>query len=86
MQTRSKGVTNMVQSKALPFLEAPKKLDGSLVGDFGFDPMGISDQVTGLGQDGVGIDRSGRIALLSSVWHPRIHARRPTPHHTGGQP
>jgi hypothetical protein len=39
-QTRAKGVVSMVQSKALPFLEAPKKLDGSLVGDFGFDPMG----------------------------------------------
>lgn len=34
----------MAKSKALPFLEAPKKLDGSLVGDMGFDPMGISDQ------------------------------------------
>jgi len=44
--TRARGVVSMVQSKALPFLAAPKKLDGSLVGDFGFDPMGISDQVS----------------------------------------
>jgi hypothetical protein len=36
---------SMAQSKALPFLKAPAKLDGSLAGDFGFDPMGISDQV-----------------------------------------
>lgn len=48
----------MVQSKALPFLEAPKKLDGSMVGDFGFDPMGLTDQVNwggevGLFKDGV---------------------------------
>lgn len=43
--TRARGVMSMAQSKALPFLKAPAKLDGSLAGDFGFDPMGISDQV-----------------------------------------
>jgi len=32
----------MVQSKALPFLEAPANLDGSMVGDNGFDPLGLS--------------------------------------------
>jgi hypothetical protein len=45
--TRARGVMSMAQSKALPFLKAPAKLDGSLAGDFGFDPMGISDQVGG---------------------------------------
>lgn len=43
--TRARGVMSMAQSKALPFLKAPAKLDGSLAGDYGFDPMGISDQV-----------------------------------------
>lgn len=47
--TRTRGVVSMQkQSRALPFLKAPAKLDGSLVGDFGFDPMGISDQVANL--------------------------------------
>jgi hypothetical protein len=31
------------KSKALPFLEAPANLDGSMAGDMGFDPMGISN-------------------------------------------
>jgi len=33
----------MVQSQALPFLEAPPKLDGSMVGDVGFDPLNLSE-------------------------------------------
>lgn len=33
----------MIQSKALPFLEAPPKLDGTLAGDNGFDPWGFSE-------------------------------------------
>ena len=31
------------KSKAIPFLDAPPKLDGTLAGDYGFDPMGISE-------------------------------------------
>jgi hypothetical protein len=34
-QGRTKGVATMAISKAIPFLQAPAKLDGSLVGDFG---------------------------------------------------
>lgn len=34
------------KSKALPFLEAPSKLDGSAVGDFGFDPLGFTDTLS----------------------------------------
>jgi hypothetical protein len=30
------------KSKAVPFLSRPEKLDGSLPGDVGFDPLGIS--------------------------------------------
>lgn len=30
-------------SPAVPFLERPKKLDGTLPGDVGFDPLGFSD-------------------------------------------
>ena len=35
-------------SKAIPFLTVPEKLDGSMVGDMGFDPMGLSDIQTDL--------------------------------------
>ena len=31
------------KSRALPFLESPAKLDGTLIGDFGFDPLGFTD-------------------------------------------
>jgi len=31
-----------VASKALPFLEAPSTLDGTMAGDVGFDPLGLS--------------------------------------------
>jgi hypothetical protein len=30
------------QSRAIPFLKAPPSLDGSMVGDVGFDPLGFS--------------------------------------------
>ncbi|EWM24914.1 light-harvesting protein [Nannochloropsis gaditana] len=62
--TRARGVVSMVQSKALPFLAAPKKLDGSLVGDFGFDPMGISDQVANLKYVRAAELKHGRVAML----------------------
>merc|ERR1719231_1718514 len=32
----------MRQSEALPFLEAPPQLDGSMAGDVGFDPLNLS--------------------------------------------
>lgn len=31
------------KSRAVPFLDAPKALDGSMVGDVGFDPLKLSD-------------------------------------------
>jgi len=30
-------------SKSIPFLTRPEKLDGSMPGDMGFDPMGLSE-------------------------------------------
>ncbi|GJQ08463.1 hypothetical protein GpartN1_g254.t1 [Galdieria partita] len=33
------------KSRALPFLEAPRKLDGKIPGDAGFDPLYISDNM-----------------------------------------
>jgi len=60
----------MAKSKALPFLEAPPKLDGSMAGDVGFDPLGLSEI------DDVGIDlywmreaelKHGRVAMLAAA-------------------
>lgn len=31
------------RSQAVPFLKQPKKLDGSMAGDIGFDPLGLSE-------------------------------------------
>lgn len=33
------------KSKALPFLESPATLDGSMIGDFGFDPLGLTENI-----------------------------------------
>mmetsp|Transcript_8823 Transcript_8823/g.23158 ORF Transcript_8823/g.23158 Transcript_8823/m.23158 type:complete len:208 (+) Transcript_8823:395-1018(+) len=33
------------KSKAVPFLPRPKNLDGSMVGDVGFDPLGFSNYI-----------------------------------------
>lgn len=33
----------MAKSPSLPFMDAPAKLDGSMAGDKGFDPLGLSD-------------------------------------------
>ena len=34
---------NAEMSKSIPFLTRPEKLDGSMPGDMGFDPMGLSE-------------------------------------------
>merc|ERR1712083_136323 len=38
-------VSMMAKSKAIPFLDAPPALDGSMVGDQGFDPLLLSNVV-----------------------------------------
>lgn len=58
------------RSKSLPFLLKPAKLDGSLAGDEGFDPLGLSNI------DDLGIDlywlaeaelKHARVAMLAVV-------------------
>jgi light-harvesting complex I chlorophyll a/b binding protein 1 len=71
---------NAVPSKALPFATAPATLDGSLLGDVGFDPLGFSTVPVGpwfqgvVGRDNVPSDLTwyreaelihGRIAQLA---------------------
>jgi light-harvesting complex I chlorophyll a/b binding protein 1 len=38
----SKTAVSMQMSPSVPFLKQPKALDGSMVGDVGFDPLGLS--------------------------------------------
>ena len=54
-------------SKSLPFLVKPEKLDGSMAGDVGFDPMGLSDIQTDLKYARWSELKHGRIAMLAIV-------------------
>jgi len=58
------------KSTSMPFLECPPKLDGSMAGDVGFDPLGLSNI------DDVGIDlywmreaelKHGRVAMMAAA-------------------
>ncbi|KAL7460730.1 hypothetical protein ACHAXS_001174 [Conticribra weissflogii] len=58
-------------SKSIPFLTVPEKLDGSMPGDMGFDPMGLSDIQTDLRYARWGELKNGRVAMLAvlgMVW------------------
>ena len=57
-------------SLSMPFLEQPKNLDGSMAGDVGFDPLGLSEI------DDLGVDlywlreaelKHGRVAMLATI-------------------
>lgn len=55
------------KSKALPFLDAPAKLDGSLIGDFGFDPLGLTDTLQDTAYVQAAEIKHGRVAMLATV-------------------
>lgn len=69
----SSSVTMMAaRSKSIPFLIQPAKLDGSMAGDEGFDPLGLSNIDSG----GLGIDlywmreaelKHARVAMLATL-------------------
>ena len=52
------------KSKALPFLEQPKKLDGSMVGDFGFDPLGLTETLADTKYVQAAELKHGRVAMV----------------------
>lgn len=64
--TSARPTVTMIASKAIPFLEAPAKLDGTRVGDSGFDPLYLSNYVD---QDyaAAGELKNGRVAMLAVV-------------------
>jgi len=58
-------------SKSIPFLTVPEKLDGSMPGDVGFDPMGLSDIQTDLRYARWAEIKHGRVCMLAvtgMVW------------------
>ncbi|KAL3765061.1 hypothetical protein ACHAWU_009429 [Discostella pseudostelligera] len=54
-------------SKSIPFLTVPEKLDGSMPGDMGFDPMGLSDIQTDLRYARWAELKHGRVCMLAVV-------------------
>jgi len=68
-QTAQKSVAlNAEQfSKAVPFLVVPDKLDGSMPGDMGFDPMRLSDIQTDLRYARWAEIKHGRICMAALV-------------------
>lgn len=52
-------------SKSLPFLVRPEKLDGSMPGDVGFDPMGLSEIQQDLLYARWAEIKHGRISMLA---------------------
>lgn len=52
-------------SKSIPFLVQPEKLDGSLPGDFGFDPMGLTEIQQDLNYARWAEIKHGRVCMLA---------------------
>mmetsp|Transcript_784 Transcript_784/g.2223 ORF Transcript_784/g.2223 Transcript_784/m.2223 type:complete len:201 (-) Transcript_784:268-870(-) len=66
-RTNSVALNAEEMSKAIPFLVRPDKLDGSMPGDMGFDPMRISDIQTDLKYARWAELKHGRICMLAIV-------------------
>jgi light-harvesting complex I chlorophyll a/b binding protein 1 len=79
---RSVSALNAEASKSLPFMNRPALLDGSMAGDVGFDPLGLS------GIDDIGIDlywlreaevKHARVAMLAVVGVLQVEIFGPAP-------
>lgn len=62
--------TQPMMSQALPFMERPAALDGSLVGDVGFDPLGFAKDKSTLLQMREAEIKHGRLAMLAAAGWP----------------
>lgn len=56
-------------STAVPFLKRPPKLEGSQAGDFGFDPLGLSEEFDLFTMQEAEL-RHGRLAMLAVIGWP----------------
>ncbi|KAL3909530.1 MAG: hypothetical protein SGILL_008050, partial [Bacillariaceae sp.] len=79
---RSSVSLNAERSKSLPFMNRPPLLDGSMAGDVGFDPLGLSDI------EGVGVDlywlreaeiKHCRVAMLAVAGVLQVELFGPAP-------
>ena len=66
----------MAKSKALPFLEQPAHLDGSMAGDVGFDPLGLGSAYNMKWMREAEL-KHGRICMLCAPRPPPRDARAP---------
>jgi len=64
-------VSMAMMSKSIPFVKAPPALDGSMPGDVGFDPLGISTTIVELNGDLKYVREAeivhGRVAMLAAA-------------------
>ena len=65
--SRTAGVSMGEKALALPFLDRPKNLDGSMAGDVGFDPLGLSDSFWPLAWMREAEIKHGRVCMLAFV-------------------
>lgn len=63
---RAAASVRMGMSESVPFLEKPSKLDGSMVGDVGFDPLYFSDYID-LDYSRAAELKHGRICMLATL-------------------
>merc|ERR1719443_1800210 len=70
---RTSAGVSMRQSEALPFLEAPPQLDGSMAGDVGFDPLGLSGYYS-LDYMREAEIKHGRICMLATLGYVTVDA------------
>ena len=60
---------DLPNSIALPFLPRPAALDGSHAGDYGFDPLGLSEKLDFYAMQEAEV-RHARLAMLAVVGWP----------------
>ena len=60
-------VARAENSEAFPFLKRPEKLDGSMIGDVGFDPLRLAEVQVDLTYARGAEVKHGRIAMLAVV-------------------
>lgn len=65
------------ESIALPFMKRPKNLDGTHAGDFGFDPLGLSEEWDLYTMQESEI-RHGRLAMLAVIGWPMSELLAPS--------
>jgi hypothetical protein len=64
------GVPEIMMSQSLPFMERPAMLDGSMVGDVGFDPVGFAKSKADLMSYREAEIKHGRLAMLAAAGWP----------------